>query len=58
MPKNTTWIKLGPYFIREDNIRSIKRMGSGTKIIRILGEDIVVEVDYEKVKGLLPSSKI
>ncbi len=47
-------IKLEDYFIREDNIRAVIRHGSGTSISLIMGEDIVVNIRYEKVKSILP----
>jgi hypothetical protein len=52
-----TWIRLGKQFINQDNIRSIKREGKRTRISLIIGSDIMVEEDYDKVKDLLPGSK-
>mgnify|MGYP003342435921 CR=1 FL=1 len=49
-----TWIKIDQFFIDQENIRSVSRMGAQTRIERILGDAIVVNVSYEKVKSALP----
>lgn len=57
MKKIKTWIKLKEHFIDQDNIRAISRLGNRTRIERILGEPVVVAIDYDKVKSLLPKAK-
>ena len=54
MDKVKTWIKIGKLFIDVSNIQSISRQGKGTKIARIIGKEVVVDVEFEKVKHLLP----
>ena len=49
------WIKLREHFVFEDNIRAIYRKGSYTKLERILGDSIVVDIDYGKVVKMFPS---
>lgn len=46
---------MGNHFIDQDNIRAIKREGKGTRIDLIKGGDIFVEVEYDKIKPLIPS---
>ena len=58
MKKIKTWIKLEDHFIDEDNIRAVARLGSQTRIERILGEAVVVKVPYEKVKNILPKDSL
>lgn len=53
MAKIKTWIKLGDLFIDEDNIRSIRKIGKNTIIEKIQGQNIMVEMDYSKVKKLV-----
>lgn len=53
MEKIKTWIKLKDLFIDEDNIRAIQKNGKKTVIERIQGENIVVDIEYEKVKLLI-----
>ncbi len=55
--KTAVWWKLGKYFIHQENIRSIKRKGKGTAITFFHGEDLLVNVKYDKLKILLPSDK-
>jgi hypothetical protein len=52
--KIKTWIKLDNHFIDQDNIRSVARLGKKTRIERILGDAIVVDVDYKKIVSILP----
>ena len=54
--KIKTWIKLKEHLIDQDNIRAVSRHGNKTRVERILGNDIIVSVPYDKVKALLPSS--
>jgi hypothetical protein len=53
--KTTVWWKLGKYFIHQDNICSVSRRGKHSCIHLYHGEDIVVNVDYDKLSVLLPS---
>lgn len=53
----TILIKLRKHFIEQDNIRSISRKGKNTVISLIKGQDIVVDIDYDKVIQLLPSKR-
>ncbi len=55
MSKITVSLLIGDHFINEDNIQSLKREGSGTRIILLKGEDIVVPVSYDKVKAIVPT---
>ena len=47
------WIKIGKHFINQKNIRSIARKGDSTVISLVKGEDIVVNVDYDKIKNMV-----
>lgn len=49
------WIKLEDHFIDQENIRSVVRYGNQTKIERVLGSPIIVDIDYDKVKAILPN---
>ncbi|GEM_PF-1025551 len=54
--KDTTlniWIKLNNFFIRESNIRAVKRYGNNTIIERYEGDNLIIPVDYDKVKKLI-----
>jgi len=53
MKKIKTWLKLDQYFIDEENIRAIKKKGKTTIIERMIGDDIVVNIEYEKLKGIV-----
>ncbi len=53
MKKIKTWVKLHHHFIDEENIRAFKKSGKTTIIERITGEDIVVNIEYSKLKHLL-----
>lgn len=55
--KICVWWKTGKYFIRQENIRSLRRKGRKTKISLFHGEDVTVDVDYDKLSVLLPSEK-
>lgn len=50
------WWKVGKHFIKEDNIRALSRkgFGKGTEIRMFEGEDLFVDVDYDKLIKLLP----
>lgn len=54
--KTTVWWKIGRYFINQDNIRALSRkgMGKGTLIRMYQGDDLMVDVDYDKLIDLLP----
>lgn len=53
----TVLIKLRKYFIDQDNIRSVTRKGKNTVISLIKGDDVIVDIDYDKIIQLLPSRK-
>lgn len=53
MEKIKTWIKLDDLFIDEENIRAIQKNGKKTVIERIQGNNIVVDIEFEKVKLLI-----
>ena len=53
--KTPVWWKLGKYFIHQENIRSLKRMGKGTVISFFKGEDLTVKISYDKLLALLPA---
>ena len=53
--KTPVWWKVGKYFIHQENIRSLKRMGKGTVISFFKGEDLTVSISYDKLRVLLPS---
>ncbi|GAB4248447.1 MAG: hypothetical protein Kow0079_00530 [Vicingaceae bacterium] len=53
MKKIKVWIKLKNYFIEESNIRKIINEGKFTRIKRFSGDDIIVEMDYDKVMELV-----
>lgn len=55
--KTRIWWKAGKYFIRQENIRSLRRKGRKTKISLFHGEDVTVDVEYDKLLVLLPSGK-
>ncbi|MBL4653611.1 MAG: hypothetical protein JKY53_12235 [Flavobacteriales bacterium] len=52
------WIKLREHFVAEDNVHAIYRLGNDTKLERILGEAIVVDIDYDKVVKMFPSYNV
>ena len=53
MKKIKTWIKLDNLFIDEENIRAIRKTGKNTIIEKVLGENVIVEINYAKVKKLV-----
>ena len=58
MLKIKTWLKIGELFVDQENVRSISRFGNFTKICLMLGEDILVKEDYDKVIEMLPKIKL
>jgi hypothetical protein len=57
--KITIWIKIGKIFIDQDEIKELVRQGLQTKICMFdKNNDIVVDAEYDKVKGLLASGKM
>ena len=56
--KTIVWWKIGKHFINQDNIRSLSRkgIGRGTAIRMYHGEDIRVNVDYDKLISMLPDT--
>lgn len=55
--KIKTWLKLEEHFVDQDNVRSVMRFGGKTRIERILGEPILVDIDYDKVVAMLPQNE-
>ena len=53
--KTPVWWKIGKYFIHQENIRSLKRNGKGTVISFFQGEDVTVNISYDKLRPLLPA---
>ncbi len=53
--KIKVWIKLREHYVVEDNVRAIYRKGNHTKLERILGDSIIVDIDYDKVVKMFPS---
>lgn len=53
MSKVKIYLRLGEHFIAEDNIRALKREGTGTRIQLQEGNDIVVGINYDKVLPLV-----
>jgi hypothetical protein len=49
----TVWIKIKNQFIKEKNIRGIARHFDKTRIMRIVGDDVIVDVPYEKLKKII-----
>jgi len=47
------WIKLNDIFIKESNIRAVKRYGNETIIERYEGDNIIVPIAYDKVKKII-----
>lgn len=50
-------VRVGRKFVNEENIRAIKRDGANTRIQFMHGDDLLVELDYNKVKALFPRVK-
>lgn len=50
-------VRLNGKFVDENNIRGIKRDGANTRISFTHGEDMIVEMPFEKVKALFPKVK-
>lgn len=46
-------INIGAHFIEESEIRSAARFGKGTKIFLNNGEEIIVNVAYDRVANVL-----
>ena len=57
MNKVTIWIKAGKSFVNQANIRAVKRQGRYTRISLLAGEDVTVEMKYDKFMKLLPPGK-
>lgn len=53
--KTPVWWKVKKYFIHQENIRAISRKGKGTAISLFHGDDLLVDINYDKVSILLPS---
>lgn len=55
-PKTTeirVLINIGSHFFDEKQIRSAARFGKGTKIFLINGDEIIVNVSYDRVADIL-----
>ncbi|HEU4718307.1 MAG TPA: hypothetical protein VFU15_10755 [Bacteroidia bacterium] len=55
-PDIPVYLKIGPHFILPSLIRSVSRFGKGTKIIFASGNEVVVNVKYEKVAEVMKGS--
>lgn len=53
----TVLLKVGKYFIEQDNIRAVTRKGKNTVISLFKGADIIVTVDYDKIMQMLPPGR-
>ena len=53
--KTPVWWKVRKYFIHQENIRSLKRKGKGTVISFFQGEDVTVNVSYDKLQLFFPN---
>ena len=49
-------ISIGGHFIEEKQIRSATRFGKGSKILLNNGEEIAVNVSYDRVANVLSAS--
>lgn len=56
-PETIVWLKIGPHFIDEKNIRSVSRKGKSTVISLVRGADITVDIAYDKVQALVSAKK-
>jgi len=58
--KTTVWWKIDKYFINQDNIRALSRKGirKGTTIKMHHGDDVFVNVDYDKLLELFPAENM
>ena len=54
--KTNVWWKVDKYFIHQDNIHSISRRGRGSVIRMYQGEDVKVNIDFDKLSVLFPES--
>jgi hypothetical protein len=59
-PSNSSEIRIlihiGQHFIPENQIRSAARFGKGTKIFLINGDELIVNVSYDRVANLLSTA--
>ncbi|CAN5377897.1 hypothetical protein BH09BAC5_BH09BAC5_09370 [soil metagenome] len=46
-------LKIGEYFIQRNEIRSVARFGKGSKIILSNGNELIVQVNYDKVMEIV-----
>lgn len=46
-------LKIGRYFIPRQQIRSAERFGKGSKLILLNGEELVVNINYDKLAELI-----
>jgi hypothetical protein len=54
LPEETrVLLKIGPYFIQKTEIQSCARFGKGTKIMLVNGDELTVNIRYERVAELL-----
>jgi hypothetical protein len=46
-------LKIGAYFIHEEMLRSVARFGRGSKITLSNGDELAVNVNYDKLSALV-----
>jgi hypothetical protein len=46
-------IKIGPYFLDKKDVRGIARFGKGSKLTLSNGDELVVNISYDKVSDIL-----
>ena len=58
--QTTVWWKVDKYFINQENIRALSKKGirKGTTIKLHQGEDVFVNVAYEKLLELFPAGNM
>ena len=52
--KTNVWWKIDRHFINQENIRALSRKGKYSVIRLFYGEDVTVNVNYDKLSVLLP----
>ena len=46
-------LNIGEHFLEEGQIRSVSRFGKGAKITLNSGEELIVNVSYDRVAGIV-----
>lgn len=47
------WLKIGEHLVQKKDIHAVARQGEGTVISRTKGDDLIVDLPYEKVKKFI-----